>query len=929
MPDYTDLELAKMEKQLNKIYKQAQSEIQEKWDKYMAKAQPKVDKVKAAAEAAMLDPNIDLLKAQKLNDAYQKAMLNMTLQNKHYQAMVDQVTDKLTNVNQIALDYLNGQMPEIYCHNFNEFANEKIKGYSFELVNEETVKNLIKDGNKSLLPQKTINIPKDKKWNTKNINSQVLQGILQGESIDKISKRLQNVTDMNYNAAVRNARTMTTGAENKGRQDSFVRATNDGIIIKRRWVAAHDARLRDWHADLDGVEVDVDKPFENDYGQIMYPGDPTAHPANVYNCRCSIRAVVKGFKPVEKPVGIYAQQYKDVGMTKQYYAMLDENKALGNEFWKTLKTAGKPSEVWSGYILGTGSKTVAKQLDDVLAKYKGTGNPIKPGSGKKAAKVIQKPKPDLGMYQDKSMTATYYSVKAEDKALGKEFWDVIQTSPSPSVTWNQYLIGTAPQDITEKLDAILLQHKGTGAWSKPVSAKAAAKKAAKAADAGDDLLKYKKDLPENLIDVKNITFSQDEDTWENIKGIIEASKTDEKTLAKYWYEYIKGDVENIELDKILLPQFTKMAKADAKIVAKAAAKADDLLKAKNELAVAQGNLDSLGNKTYTGIWKEPVTLADYEAKAGSIQAKKDYYFNAIKMYDDAEEAAKSQFMKGKLAELDEFEAKGKIYAQYTKEYKLAAKKVKDLTPIGDTFGPDAYAQFRKDNAVWAKSGQQADDVLREVSGEVWRNAKSVERSAIYEYTSSYSKFNEPLRGIEYGSNAYKGVGKTDLNAGYKNNGKNLNAMTDIIDKAALPQDQWFQRGCSYSGMDKFFACDSNLLRYGTQEELEKELLGKTVTEYGFMSMGSAKGQGFSGNILMNIYAPEGTKAMYVEPFSAFGHGSGKSWDGISKQGSFGGELETILQQNTDFRITKIERKSDTLYFDLEIIAQNEPQRWVP
>lgn len=853
MPSYTDIQLAEMEKELNKVYSQVQAELEDKWDKYMTKAQVKVDKLKNAYEHEVLF-GTDTAKMTEAKQAYEKAMVNVTLKDEHYQAMVDQVTDKLADTNQIALNYLNDKMPGIYCHSYNEFGDKNIKGYSFELVNEDTVKNLVKNGNTSLLPQKALNIPKDKQWNTKNINSQILQGILQGESIPKMAKRLQNVTDMNHKSAVRNARTMTTGAENKGRQDSFTKATNDGVIMKRRWVATFGDRTRDWHADLNGVEVDIDQPWENDYGEIMYPGDPSAHPANVYNCRCSIRAIVKGFKPVEKPVALYAEQYQGVSVTAQYYSMLNEDKAIGNEFWKLLNAEGKPSQVWKDYLAGNASKDVATKLDNVLAKYKGTGQPIKPGKAKIPTPVVQKPKPDLGMYQDKSMTATFYSVKAEDSALGKEFWSILQAEANPSTVWSQYLIGTAPKDITDKLDKILLQHKGTGSWSKPVSAKAADK---------------------------------------TVKVVKTAETVEDKALAK----------------------------------------------AKEKLAVAQGNLDSLGKKTYSGIWKDDVTLADYEIKKASIAAKKQYYYDQIEDFthkidagDIAEALGNSkiaQFEKY-IDDLVEFETKGKLYAEYSKEYTKAAKKVRDLTPVGETFGPGAYTQARKDAAVWAKSGKEADSVLRDTTGEVWRNAKSTEKNAIYDYTQSYHKFNEPLRGIEYGTNQFKGVGKTDLNAGYQSNGKKLNALTDILEKSHLPQDQWFQRGCNYSGMDKFFGCDPDLLRYGTQADLEKELLGKTVTEYGFMSMGSAKGQGFSGNILLNIYAPEGTKAMYVEPFSAFGNGSGKHWDGISKQGSFGSELETLLQQNTDFRITKINRNSSgTLYFDLEIIAQNEPQRWKP
>ena len=66
--------------------------------------------------------------------------------------------------------------------------------------------------------------------------------------------------------------------------------------------------------------------------------------------------------------------------------------------------------------------------------------------------------------------------------------------------------------------------------------------------------------------------------------------------------------------------------------------------------------------------------------------------------------------------------------------------------------------------------------------------------------------------------------------------------------------------------------------------------------------------------------------IYAEPFSNYGLGSGLAWDGKSGQRTFGIEAEVILQQNTSFRITKIER-SDKLYIDMEIISQGEPQRW--
>ena len=250
------------------------------------------------------------------------------------------------------------------------------------------------------------------------------------------------------------------------------------------------------------------------------------------------------------------------------------------------------------------------------------------------------------------------------------------------------------------------------------------------------------------------------------------------------------------------------------------------------------------------------------------------------------------------------------------------------------FGPEAYTQERKDKALWTRDKAKVDGMMRGRTGEVWRNASDLERDAIFEYTQSFSKYNEPLRGIEYGSNVFKGVGKTDLDTSRKNGGR-LNKMTDIIDKCSYDHDMWLQRGVRFSGMDKFFNVSERTLRYGSEKELQNALLGTTPTEYAFMSMGSAKGQGFSGDILLNIYAPRGTKMMYAEPFSYYGrdkHGNmsglkGKNWDGKSSQPSYGSEFETIMQQGTQFRVTKVERKGSQIFVDMEVINQDNQQRW--
>lgn len=354
-------------------------------------------------------------------------------------------------------------------------------------------------------------------------------------------------------------------------------------------------------------------------------------------------------------------------------------------------------------------------------------------------------------------------------------------------------------------------------------------------------------------------------------------------------------------------------------------------------AAVQQQLDDFEIKTYSGIWyNKDVTTADWESL--NIAGKKQYYEGKFITETDPDLMKKYQDLYKQLEELD---TEGKSYHDIQQQLKKIEQEISkvqaDLKKVENSgiieAVDDAYSQARKDAAMWAKSTKEADALLRDRCDEVWRSSPPIQKNAIYDYTQSYHKFNEPLRGIEYGSEKFLGVGNVDLDqigvsySGWKPGAmrKEINAMTDIIEKSVYQEDFWLQRGCRFKGMDKFFNVPMDKLQHASQAELEALLLGTTPTEYGFCSCGVAKGKGFSGDIILNIYAPSGTQMMYVEPFSAFGNGSGKSWDGLKPQSSFGQESEIILQQGTTFRVTKVEKTPGTIYIDLEVIGQ-KPQR---
>lgn len=163
---------------------------------------------------------------------------------------------------------------------------------TFSLVDEKTVKRLVDDGDIEL-PYKDLDKIKDKRWNTKQMSSKLLQGILNGDPVDKIAQSLIGIVSNNEAAAMRNARTMVTGAENRGRLDSYNELDEQGVVQKKKWIATPDDRTRESHLEIDGEEVDIDDKFTNG---LDFPGDPSGDPSEVYNCRCTMVDRIVGFR---------------------------------------------------------------------------------------------------------------------------------------------------------------------------------------------------------------------------------------------------------------------------------------------------------------------------------------------------------------------------------------------------------------------------------------------------------------------------------------------------------------------------------------------------------------------------------------------------------------------------------------------------------
>lgn len=253
-----------------------------------------------------------LLDAGKITEKeYNDWVFRHTMMGKRWEEMKDVLAKDLEHANEIALQIAQGKMPDVYALNAN-FATYQIEhdgrlNTNFTIYNHDTAEYLL-SGQKKLMPgpstRKARQIAADKtmQWNQQRIQSAVLQGVLQGESPYQIAERLRGVAEMNYNASVRYARTMTTDAQNAGRYQAYRRADELGVDLVIEWQATLDGRTRHEHRMMHGQRRHVDEPFIVDGVEILYPAQASGPGASdipqsmIWNCRCTLLAWVRGFE---------------------------------------------------------------------------------------------------------------------------------------------------------------------------------------------------------------------------------------------------------------------------------------------------------------------------------------------------------------------------------------------------------------------------------------------------------------------------------------------------------------------------------------------------------------------------------------------------------------------------------------------------------
>lgn len=131
-----------------------------------------------------------------------------------------------------------------------------------------------------------------------DITNTLDKAVENGWSIDRTVEELKR-SDLIEARARTIARTEIIRAANVGHS---VAAKSLPYEVDKKWIAANDHRTRHSHRDINGHTTGEDDTFKVEifegknfvgYDEMLFPGDPNAHPANTINCRCRVIYVPK------------------------------------------------------------------------------------------------------------------------------------------------------------------------------------------------------------------------------------------------------------------------------------------------------------------------------------------------------------------------------------------------------------------------------------------------------------------------------------------------------------------------------------------------------------------------------------------------------------------------------------------------------------
>lgn len=120
----------------------------------------------------------------------------------------------------------------------------------------------------------------------KKISGIIRTGVHDGLSTDEVARNINNVIKTISPTRARTIARTETHSAMQSSQLATVKQLPSQLPLQKEWVSVEDSRTRHTHDEADGQTVPIDAFYNIGGVPMQYPGDPSAPPGEIINCRC-------------------------------------------------------------------------------------------------------------------------------------------------------------------------------------------------------------------------------------------------------------------------------------------------------------------------------------------------------------------------------------------------------------------------------------------------------------------------------------------------------------------------------------------------------------------------------------------------------------------------------------------------------------------
>ena len=204
----------------------------------------------------------------------------------------ESIAKEMASAGKTAAQIVQGEMIGIYGLNFDftAFNVQRQTGIdlNFALYDRNQLAAIVQEGQSPFTKIAYRNMGNDAVI-VRRLQNELIQGVMLGESQQKIMRRIRGVTGQSVNQAKRVAQTERVRVQSQARNQAIQEAQEMGIEMQKQWIARLQ-NTRESHLDSHLEIVDEGETFVNG---LEYPGDPSGSAAEVINCHCVLKPRVK------------------------------------------------------------------------------------------------------------------------------------------------------------------------------------------------------------------------------------------------------------------------------------------------------------------------------------------------------------------------------------------------------------------------------------------------------------------------------------------------------------------------------------------------------------------------------------------------------------------------------------------------------------